>query len=323
MFKIGNIEINNKIVIAPLAGYTNSAYRRIMKNFGAGLVYTEMISAKGLIYDNDKTWEYAQFKEEERPIAIQLFGGDKDDLIKATKMICAEAKPDFIDLNMGCPVKKVLKQGAGSAYLQNPDKIYEIVKAVVETANVPVTVKIRAGWDHHSINCVEVAKVIEKAGASAIAIHGRTKTDLYAGKCNLDFIKMVKDSVNIPVIGNGDIKTIEDAQRMLDYTGVDAIMIGRAALGNPWFIRDLNNYFLNKPQEEKPTNRERIEMIKYHFDELEKIKCEKVAVLEMRTLASWYVKGIQNTKAFKCALTNVSTRQEFMQLLDQLLENVE
>lgn len=323
MFKIGNIEINNKIVIAPLAGYTNSAYRRIMKSFGAGLVYTEMISAKGLIYENDKTWEYTRFLEEERPIAIQLFGGDKDDLIKATKMVCNEAKPDFIDLNMGCPVKKVLKQGAGSAYLQDVDKIYENVKAVVETANVPVTVKIRAGWDHKSINCVEVAKAIEKAGASAIAIHGRTKTDLYAGKCNLDYIKMVKEAVSIPVIGNGDIKSIEDAKLMLDYTGVDAIMIGRAALGNPWFIRDLSNYFLGTHQEKSPTSRERIEMIKYHFDELEKIKCEKVAVLEMRTLASWYVKGIKNTKAFKCALTNVSTRKEFMELLDKLLKNDE
>lgn len=318
-----NIEINNKIVIAPLAGYTNSAYRRIMKDFGAGLVYTEMISAKGLIFDNDKTWEYAEFKEEERPIAIQLFGGEISDLVAATKMICKEAKPDIIDLNMGCPVKKVLKQGAGSMLLQEPDKIYDIVKSVVEASNVPVSVKIRGGWDHSSINCVEVSKKIEEAGASLIAIHGRTKTDLYAGKCNLDYIKAVKEAVNIPVIGNGDIKTVEDAKYMLEYTGVDAVMIGRAALGNPWFIKELDNYFNNNDDLVNPSYYEKIAMIKYHFEELEKIKCEKIAVLEMRTLAGWYVKGIPNTKSFKLALTNVKTKKEFFDLLDKLIEDVE
>ena len=319
MFKIGNVEINNKIVIAPLAGYTNSAFRKIMKDFGAGLVYTEMVSAKGLIFDNDKTWEYTKTVDGEHPVAVQLFGGDIEDLIKATKMVCEKDKPDIIDLNMGCPVKKVLKQGAGSKLLQEPMKIYELVKAVVETANVPISVKIRAGWDHNSINCVEVAKMIEKAGASVIAIHGRTKSDLYTGKCNLDYIKMVKDAVSIPVIGNGDIKSIEDAERMLEYTGVDAIMIGRGSLGNPWLIRELVEHFDGKKKSSSPTDKEKIEMIKYHYEELEKIKGEKIAVLEMRTLASWYVKGMKNVKSFKIGLTNIKTRNEFMNLLDNLL----
>lgn len=320
--KSKSFEIKNKIVIAPLAGYTNSAYRRIMKDFGAGLVYSEMVSAKGLIYDNDKTWEYAEFLEKERPIAIQLFGGDVDDLVKSTKMICEKAKPDIIDLNMGCPVKKVLKQGAGSMLLQDPDKIYELVKAVVDASIVPVSVKIRAGWDHQSINCIEVSKKIEEAGASLIAIHGRTKTDLYHGESNLDFIKMVKDSVSIPVIGNGDIKTVDDAVKMIEYTGVDAVMIGRASLGNPWFIGELDNYFNSGNNNISPTYEERIEMIKYHFNELEKIKCEKLAVLEMRTLASWYVKGIPNTKPFKLGLMNVKTKKEFFELLDNLIKSL-
>lgn len=314
-----NFEIKNKIVIAPLAGYTNSAFRRIMKDYGAGLVYTEMVSAKGLIFENDKTWEYAEFKECERPIAVQLFGGEVNDLVQSTKMICEKIKPDIIDLNMGCPVKKVLKQGAGSKLLQEPDKIYELVKAVVDASDVPVSVKIRAGWDHQNINCALVSKKIEEAGASLIAIHGRTKTDLYAGKCDLDFIKTVKKSVSIPVIGNGDIKTVADAEKMLEYTGVDAVMVGRASLGNPWFIGELSNHFYNTNLNVNPTFKEKIAMIKYHFNELEKIKCEKIAVLEMRTLASWYVKGMPNTKPFKLGLVNVKTKKEFFELLDNLL----
>ena len=308
--------LSGKVVLAPLAGYTNIAYRKIAKEMGAVLVYSEMVSAKGLIYDNDKTMEYLETIPMEHPIAIQIFGGDINEMVEATKIVCAKSQADIIDINMGCPVKKVLKQDAGSALLREPSKIYEMVKAVVEASTVPVSVKIRAGWTHEEINCVEVAKLIEKAGASLIAIHGRTKSDLYSGHVNLDYIKMVKDAVSIPVIGNGDIKTIEDAKMMMDYTGVDAIMVGRATLGNPWFIRNLVNYFNgSNDYNYEPDRKERIKMIKYHFEELKKIKDEHISILEIRSLAAWYVKGLRNVKRFKLALNKVKTSEEFYDLL--------
>lgn len=310
--------IDGKVIIAPLAGYTNLAYRSIMKDFGACLVYTEMVSAKGLIFDNKQTFDYILTNDHEKPVAIQLFGGDIDDLVKATKIVCEKSTPSLIDINMGCPIKKVLKQDAGSALLENPDKIYEMVRRVVEVSTVPVSVKIRAGVDHSHINCVEVAKKIEEAGASLIAIHGRTKSDLYHGTVNLDYIKMVKDAVRIPVIGNGDIKTIEDAQKMLDYTGCDYVMIGRSTLGNPWFIRNLVNYFDNSSERLFPTTKERLDMVRYHYKELKKIKCEKIAILEMRSMASWYMKSINNIKSYRIKLNNVNTEKEFLDMIDEI-----
>lgn len=316
--KIGNIELKNNIILAPLAGYTNIAYRKIIKEMGAGLVYTEMISAKGLIYENDKTWELTKALPMEHPIAVQIFGGDIEDMVKATKILDERCDCDIIDINMGCPVKKVLKSDAGSYLLLDEDKVYNMVKAVVNSTSKPVSVKIRAGWDHSSINCVDVAKAIEKAGAKMIAIHGRTKSDLYGGKVNLDYIKMVKESVSIPVVGNGDIKSIEDAKRMFEYTNVDGIMIGRATFGNPWIIRDLVDYFNGDPVKDAPTKEEKIAMLKYHFEELLKIKCEKLAVLEMRTLAAWYVKGFSNAKEFKNKLVEVKTKEELFDLIKKL-----
>ena len=310
--------IKGKVVIAPLAGYTNLAYRSIMKDFGASLVYTEMVSAKGLIFDNKQTFDYIITNDHEKPVAIQLFGGDIDDLVKATKIVCEKSTPSLIDINMGCPIKKVLKQDAGSALLEDSDKIYNMVKAIVEVSTVPVSVKIRAGIDHNHINCVEVAKKIEEAGASLIAIHGRTKSDLYHGTVNLDFIKMVKDAVRIPVIGNGDIKTIEDAQTMLDYTGCDYVMVGRSGLGNPWFIKNLVNYFEGSPEKLYPTSKERLDMVRYHYQELKKIKSEKIAILEMRSMASWYMKSINNIKSYRIRLNNVSTEKAFYDLIDEI-----
>lgn len=310
--------INGKVIIAPLAGYTNLAYRSIMKDFGASLVYTEMVSAKGLIFDNKQTYDYILTNDHEKPVAIQLFGGDIDDLVKATKIVCEKSTPSLIDINMGCPIKKVLKQDAGSALLENPDKIYEMVRRVVEVSTVPVSVKIRAGVNHSHINCVEVAKKIEEAGASLIAIHGRTKSDLYHGTVNLDYIKMVKDAVRIPVIGNGDIKTIEDAQKMIDYTGCDYVMIGRSTLGNPWFIRNLVNYFDNRSERLFPTTKERLDMVRYHYKALKKIKCEKIAILEMRSMASWYMKSINNIKSYRIKLNNVNTEKEFLDMIDEI-----
>lgn len=310
--------LKGKVVVAPLAGYTNLAFRKIMKEMGASLVYTEMVSAKGLIYENEKTFDYLKTIPFERPLAVQIFGGDIEEMQKAAEIVFKEGCADILDINMGCPVKKVLKQEAGSKMLLDVDKIYNMVKALVDISPIPVSCKIRAGWDHQSINCVEVAKAIERAGASLITIHGRTRSDLYGGKVNLDFIKMVKDAVSIPVIGNGDIKSIDDAVKMIEYTSCDAVMIGRGSLGDPWLVRDLVDYFKGNEIKDKPTIDERIAMMKYHFEELKKIKAEYIAILEMRSLAAWYVHGVPKNKPFKLALNKISTSKEFYELLDTL-----
>ena len=237
MFKIGNIELSNRIVLAPMAGVCNSAFRKIIKEMGCGLIYAEMVSDKALVYNSKKTENMLYMEECERPIVQQIFGSDKETFVIAAKKVYEEMKPDIIDINMGCPVPKVaVRAQAGSALLKNPEKIREIVEAVVEAVPIPVTVKIRSGWDENSINAPMVAKICEEAGASAITIHGRTRSQGYSGSVNYDIIRSVKESVSIPVIGNGDIVDIDSAKRMFD-TGVDAIMIGRGCLGNPWLIK--------------------------------------------------------------------------------------
>ena len=316
--KIKNIEIKNKIALAPLAGYTNLAYRSVMKDFGVGLVFSEMISSKGLLYDNDRTWELTKIDQEEHPIGIQIFGGDLESMVASAVLIDKETDCDFIDINMGCPVRKVMKAEGGCKLLSDPKRIEMIVSEIVKNVKKPVTCKIRAGLTHKTINCVEVAQAIERSGASLITIHGRTQSDLYTGKVNLDYIKMVKDAVTIPVIGNGDIKSIDDAKKMFDYTNVDMVMVGRGSFGNPWLIRDLVDYFSGQEVLKKPTEIEKIEMCEEHFRRLLSLKCEKVAVLEMRSLAAWYVKGIENNKEFKQRLVNISRKEELFSLLSSL-----
>ncbi|HNZ78159.1 MAG TPA: tRNA dihydrouridine synthase DusB [Bacilli bacterium] len=322
MFKIGNVEIKNSIVLAPLAGYTNQAYRKIIKEFGVGLVYTEMISAKGLVYDNDKTWYLTEIADSEHPIAVQLFGGNAEDLVKAAVMIDQKTKADIIDINMGCPVKKVIKADSGVKMMLDIKKAYDIVSQVVQAVKKPVSIKMRAGWDHQNVNCCEFAKAMEQAGVAMITIHGRTKSDLYGGRVNLDYIKKVKKSVKIPVIGNGDIKSVKDAVRMFEYTNVDGIMVGRGTLGNPWLMRDLVDYFSGKTTDAPPTKKEKIAMIRRHFQELLQIKTEKIVVLEMRTLAAWYVKGFQYAKEFKQKLISIKTKEELNLLIDELEKSI-
>lgn len=323
MFKIGNIEIKNNIVLAPMAGVCNSAFRKIIKEMGAGLIYAEMVSDKALVYNSKKTKDMLYMEEIERPITQQIFGSDKESFITAAKLIYEEMKPDIIDINMGCPVPKVaVKAQAGSALLKNPEKIKEIVEAVVASVPVPVTVKIRSGWDHNSINAVEVAKICEQAGASAITVHGRTRSQGYSGKVDYDIIKQVKEAVTIPVIGNGDVTSIETALKMFE-TGCDAIMIGRGCLGNPWLIKELVEYFENNNIIDKPTPKEKIEMCFKHMEYLSKIKCEKVTVLEMRSHIAWYLKGIPDSVEIKNMCFKAIKIEELKEILNKYLNKLE
>ncbi|MBQ8892433.1 MAG: tRNA dihydrouridine synthase DusB [Bacilli bacterium] len=300
MVKIGDIEIKGQTVLAPMAGICNSAFRRIIKEMGCSLIYAEMVSDKALVYNNKKTQDMLYMEEFERPIAQQIFGSDKESFITAAKFIEKYMHPDIIDINMGCPVPKVaVKSQAGAALLKDLDKIYDIVSSVARTVSVPVTVKIRSGWDEKSINAVEVAKVCEKAGAKAITVHPRTRSQGYSGKADWNIIKEVKENVSIPVIGNGDITDIYKAKEMLDTTKCDLIMIGRGVLGNPWLIKEINTYLETGVVLPPPTNIEKIDMCLKHLDYLSKIKSEKLTCLEIRSHISWYLKGIPNAKSVK------------------------
>lgn len=317
-WKIGNVEIKNQLVLAPMAGISNTSYRKIIKGMGAGLIYAEMVSTNAITYGNEKTFNLLKMSEEERPIVQQIFGSDIKTFVAAAKLIEEKMHPDIIDINMGCPVPKVaVRAQAGSALLKNPEKIGEIVKAVVKSVNVPVTVKIRSGWDEKNINAVEVAKICEKNGASAIAIHARTRSEGYSGKANWDIIKKVKESVNIPVIGNGDITSPILAKKMLDETGCDAIMIGRGALGNPWIFKQCLKYLENNAIIEEPTNKEKIDMIKEHYRLLKNDKNEHIALLEIRTHALYYLKGMPESKIYKERICKSKNEEEFLNILKE------
>ena len=323
MFKIGNIKMKNEVVLAPMAGVCNSAFRRIIKEMDCGLLYAEMVSDKALVYNNEKTKEMLYMTEEERPIAQQIFGSDKKSFVEAAKMVIKEMSPDIIDINMGCPVPKVaLRAQAGAALLKDPEKIYEIVKSVVEAVDVPVTVKIRSGWDHNSINAVEIAKVCEKAGASAITVHPRTRSQGYQGLADWSIIKKVKESVNIPVIGNGDIVSAKDAKKMIDQTGCDAVMIGRGVLGNPFLIKQVLTHLKTGELIPNQSPKEKIQTCLKHFDYLLQIKPEKIAVLEMRTHGAWYLKGLPNAVAVKKRLYEITTKEEFINTMKEYMETL-
>ncbi len=321
MFKIGNIEIQNPIVLAPMAGICNSAYRRIIKEMGCGLIYAEMVSDKAITYGSKKTIDMLYMTDMERPIAQQIFGSDKDSFVTAAKYIYDNMHPDIIDINMGCPVPKVaLRAQAGSALLKDPDKVFDIVSSVVKAVPVPVTVKIRSGWDQNHINAVEIAKVVEQAGAKAIAVHGRTRSQGYSGKADWNIIKQVKQAVTIPVIGNGDVRSCYDAKKMLDETGCDAVMIGRGVLGNPWLIKECIDYIENGKIPKKVSIDEKYDMILYHIHLLEQQKNEKVANLEMRTHIAYYLKGVPGASELKQKVFQTKNLTELKNLIKEYKE---
>ena len=317
MWKIKNVEINGKIVVAPMAGISNMTFRRICKSMGASLVVAEMVSDKAITYGNEKTFELLRMNDDERPISQQIFGSDVKSFVEAAKIVEEKMKPDIIDINMGCPVPKVaVKNQAGSALLKNPEKVGEIIKAVVGAVNVPVTVKIRSGWDQSSINAVEIAKIAEANGASAITVHARTRAQGYTGKADWNIIKEVVNAVDIPVVGNGDVVSCYDAKKMLDETGCSAVMIGRGLLGNPWLIKECVEYLESGKLPEVIGYNEKIDMMEYHLNKLCEDKTEKQAVLEIRNHLLNYLKGLPENKEVKNQVCRCKSRLEIIKVLE-------
>jgi nifR3 family TIM-barrel protein len=332
--KIKNIEIKNPVILAPQAGITDLPFRNLVSSFGGtdfstSLTVSEMVPSASQVYllnrkkGNDKIKRLYEHYDSNSLTSVQIFGNDPFVMAESAK-INEELGADIIDINMGCPVPKVaISAQAGSALLKDPDKVYEIVKAIVDVVPIPVTVKIRSGWDSDSINAVEIAKIVEKAGASAITVHPRTRAQGYSGNADWNIIKQVKEEVSIPVIGNGDIKSCYDAKRMMDETGCDAIMIGRGVLGNPWLIKECIDYLEKGIEPKEVSIDERIDMIKKHAELLVKTKSEKVAMLEMRTHAAYYIKGLPNSTDMKNKIFQMKTKEELFSLLDEYMKSLE
>lgn len=311
--KIGKVELENNVLLAPMAGITDKAFRKIVKEQGTGLVFTEMVSAKALYYGDKKTKQLMNIEDEKRPIAIQIFGSEPDVMGSVAKEISTRC--DILDINMGCPAPKVVKNGDGSKLLLNLDLVENIVSEVVKNANIPVTVKIRAGWDEENIVAVQAAKRIELAGASAITIHGRTREQFYSGKADWNIIKEVKEAVSIPVIGNGDINSIETAKEILDKTNVDGIMVGRASLGNPWIFKEIIEYLENGNVLETPTNKEKLQTILRHIDLAVEEKGEDVAIKEMRKHICWYIKNLKDATKLREKINKITKKEELVECL--------
>lgn len=315
-WKIRDVEIPNRVVVAPMAGISNPAFRVICKQFGAGLIYTEMVSDKALYYDNEKTIGMTNVEKEEHPLTMQIFGHDIETMVYAAKLLDEKTDCDIIDINMGCPVNKIVKSNAGSALMKDIDHAVKMTKAVVESVKKPVTVKMRIGWDMDHITCVELAKRLESVGVCAIAVHGRTRVQMYEGKADWSYIKAVKDAVSIPVIGNGDIRSPQDAQKMLEETGCDAVMIGRGVLGDPWLIKEVATYLETQEELPKVSVEEKFTMARLHAKRLCDLKGEKVGMREMRGHAAWYVKGLPKSHQLKDQLTKINTYSELETILN-------
>ena len=317
--KIGNIELENNLILAPMAGVTNQPFRIICKQYGAGMVCTEMASSKAIFHNEKKTKRLLNTEGEERPISFQIFGSDEETMGYASKYISKLA--DIVDINMGCPAPKVVKNGDGSKLLLDLEKAEKIIKAVVQNSNKPVTLKIRKGWDKNNIVAVEIAKIAEQNGISAITVHGRTRSEFYTGKADWDIIKQVKAAVSIPVIGNGDVIDEESALEMFKETNVDGIMIGRGSFGNPWIFREIIYYLETGEKLPKPTNEEKLEIIKKHIELAVKEKGE-IAVKELRKHIAWYTKNLKNSSEFRNKINTIEQEGELINYIDEYFKTL-
>ncbi|RXZ79312.1 tRNA dihydrouridine synthase DusB [Paenibacillaceae bacterium] len=322
MLKIGSIEMKNNVVLAPMAGVCNPAFRLIAKEFGCGLVCAEMVSDKAILHGNKRTMEMLFVDEREKPLSLQIVGGDRESLVEAAKVVDQQTNADIIDINMGCPVPKVTKCDAGARWLLDPNKIYEMVSAVVEAVDKPVTVKMRIGWDDEHVYAVENALAVERAGGKAVSVHGRTREQLYTGVANWDIIRDVKQAVAIPVIGNGDVFSPEDAKRLLDHTGCDGVMIGRGALGNPWMLYRTVEYLKNGELLPDPAPGEKMRIAILHMDRLCALKGESVAVREMRKHLAWYLKGLPGAARIKDSIMEETSRNNMVEILEQYISSL-
>lgn len=320
-WKIGNVKIDNQMVLAPMAGICDSAYRRIVKSMGCGLIETEMVSTRAVMHLNRKTREMLEMTDYERPIAQQIFGSDAESFRNACEYINENMKPDIIDINMGCPVTKVaVKSGAGSALLKSPEKVENIIRTVIDTVPIPVTVKIRSGWDEN--NALEIAKIIEESGASAITVHPRTRHERYDVPADWSIIKEIKEELSIPVIGNGDIRSCYDAKAMLDMTNCDAVMIGRAVLGNPWIIKQCIDYLDYGIKPERIPSKEKLDMFKKHADMIIGNYEEKVVMHKLRTNAAYYMKNLHGSQEIKKKIFQTKNKEELFNLLENYVKTL-
>ena len=318
--KIGNLELKNKVFLSPMAGVTDLPFRLICKEQGCGLLYTEMINGKALCYDDENTKKMLKIEEEEHPVAVQIFGSEPEFMGRAAE-IMNDYSNEILDINMVCPAPKVVKNGDGSALMKNPKLVEEVLRAVVKNSKKPVTLKIRKGWDDNSVNAVEIAKIAEDCGISALAIHGRTREQFYTGKADWDIIAEIKKNLSIPVIGNGDVFTIEDSINMLDKTGCDAIMIGRGAQGNPWIFKRINHYMNTGEILPEPTLNEKISTAIKHLKLAVEEHGEYVAVREMRKHIAWYLKGLRNSAKLRDEINKIEDYQEVVSKLEYYMED--
>lgn len=323
MWKIGDVEIPNRVVVAPMAGISNAAFRVTVKEFGAGLVVCEMISDKGIQTRNKKTLDMLHIEENEYPLSVQIFGGDKANLVEAAKFVEANTQAAIIDINMGCPVNKIIKAEAGAKWLLDPNKVYEMVAAVADAVKIPVTVKMRIGWDSDHVFAVENALAAERAGAGAVAMHGRTRVQMYEGQADWDVLRQVKQELTIPFMGNGDVRTPMDAKRMLDEVGADGVMIGRVALGNPWMIYQTKHYLETGILLPEPSAREKIKTAKLHLERLVNLKGEVIATREFRQHLAYYLKGISRAAKTKVAVNQATRPEEMARILDDFVDATE
>lgn len=320
--QIGNLELKVPIVLAPMAGVTDLPYRNIIRKMGCELVYSEMVSSRGLVYGSEKTFDLMEFSSEDGYMAIQLFGDDPEIMAEASRIVERKVNPDILDINMGCPANKVIKSGSGSLLMKNPGLAGEIIKAVVKAVKIPVTFKIRAGWDQNNINAVEIARIGEEMGAAAVTVHGRTREQFYSGQADWEIISKVKEAVSIPVIGNGDIFTPEDVRRMFAETGCDAVMIGRGCLGNPWLFKRAIHLLETGELLPEPDFQERIRMALYHLREAIAYFGEKRAIPRMRKHIAWYLKGMPYSTEIKERIQNLTSEEEVAQSLKNYLDSL-